>query len=95
MQNSQQPRCLNFMDWCNKCLASVQILTPLLAEELLDGLARGKSVGSCKDAIEASIVVNVWAGDSAASLTSKQRMSLHIPLNSVVSLSEDTIALQE
>ena len=51
-------------------------LTPLLAKELLDGLARGQSVGSSKNAVEPSIVVNIWAGDGAASLPGEQGMTL-------------------
>ena len=56
------------------CIIGVWV--PLLAEQLLNSLTRGQTVCSSKNAIEASIVVDKWAGDCAASLSRGKSMTL-------------------
>ena len=52
------------------------LLTPVLAEQLGDGLAVRQAISPSKDCIEPGIIVHIGAGDGAASLACVQCMSL-------------------
>ena len=51
-------------------------LTPVRSKELGNGLAIFEAVGTCKNSVEALVVVHIGAGNLTSCLPSVQSMSL-------------------